>query len=71
LCKIYEGIRPALNDEPERHSRDRPNTSHNNENSVTVENLIREDRRVSIREEVVQYFTFLATERIGKGVSNL
>jgi hypothetical protein len=39
----------ALNDGPQKH-RDRPRTLHTDENCVILEGLIREDRKVKLRE---------------------
>jgi hypothetical protein len=46
--KLKDG-RTALIDDPQKH-RGRPRTLHTDENCVIVEDLIREDRRVKVRE---------------------
>jgi hypothetical protein len=47
--QIYKAGRMSLNDDPQIH-RGRPRTSHTDENCVIGKGLIREDRRIRVRE---------------------
>jgi hypothetical protein len=64
----------AHNDDPEER-RGRPRTSHTEDNCVIVEGLIREDRRVKVREAlckkkktVIQHFASLGKEHYRDGM---
>jgi hypothetical protein len=48
-CNKFKDGRTTLSDNPQKHG-GRPRTSHTDENSVIVEGLIREARRVKVRE---------------------
>jgi transposase len=48
-CKKFKDCRTALNEDPQKH-RGRQRTSHTDENCVIVEVLLREDRKVKVRE---------------------
>jgi hypothetical protein len=68
LCNRFKDGRTAPNDDPEK-QRSIPRASHTDENCVIVESLIREDRRVKIREIAdSQYSTSFAREHCREGI---
>jgi hypothetical protein len=72
LCDKFKDGPTTLNDDAEKH-RDRPRTSHTDENCITVQGSIRKDRRVKVRENAlqqtaVQYLIFLGDAHYREGM---
>jgi hypothetical protein len=67
-CSKFKDGRTALNDDPQKH-RGTPRTSHTDEYCVIVKGLIREDRKVKVRE--IAEVTGIAKSTVHEIISNL